>query len=128
MVSIEHIQKIFRGHIAVNEPLKKYTSFQIGGPADYYFEPADKDDVVEILSHLSLQKIPYMMMGRGSNMLVSDEGIRGAVLNLESESAVFGSMAISYAWKRASDSRGLSISASNMISPEWRCSPEFPER
>lgn len=84
MVTLEEMQNIFRGNIAVNEPLNKYTSFQIGGPADYYMEPVDKDDIRTMISYLSQRKIPTMMMGRGSNMLVSDEGIRGAVLNLES--------------------------------------------
>ncbi len=64
--------------------MNRYTSFQIGGPADYYLEPADKDDAVNIVRYLKEQRIPFMMMGRGSNMLVSDEGVRGAVINLES--------------------------------------------
>ena len=63
--------------------MSKYTSFRIGGPADYYLEPADKDDVIQIVNYLRRQQIPLMMIGKGSNLLVSDEGIRGAVINLE---------------------------------------------
>ncbi len=83
MSGIEELQKIFRGHIAAQEPMTKHTSFRIGGPADYYLEPSDKDDVVEAVRWLRRNTMPFMMMGRGSNMLVSDDGIRGVVLNFE---------------------------------------------
>lgn len=83
MINLENIQKIFRGRIALNEPLKKYTSFRIGGPADYYLEPLDKADLVRIVTYLQEQGFPFVMIGNGSNLLVSDDGIRGAVINLE---------------------------------------------
>ncbi|HTK81060.1 MAG TPA: UDP-N-acetylmuramate dehydrogenase [Bacteroidota bacterium] len=84
MVDIIDIKKFFRGFISLNEPLGKYTSFQIGGPADFYLEPADKADVVAIVTYLQQQRLPYLILGKGSNMLVSDDGVRGAVINLES--------------------------------------------
>jgi len=83
MVNIDDIKRVFRGHIALSEPLRKYTSIRIGGPADYYLEPADKEDTVAIIAFLQQQQFPFMIIGRGSNLLVSDEGIRGAVINLE---------------------------------------------
>jgi len=83
MINLEDIKKFYRGRIAINEPLSKYTSFRIGGPADYYFEPSDKDDVVNIVRYMQAQNIPFLILGKGSNVLVSDDGIRGAVINLE---------------------------------------------
>lgn len=83
VVNIDDIRTFFRGHIALSEPLGKYTSFRIGGPADYYLEPADKNDVAEIVGYLRRNGIPYTVIGRGSNLLVSDDGIRGAVINFE---------------------------------------------
>lgn len=83
MVNIDEIQRFFRGRIALSEPLSRYTSFRIGGPADYYLEPADKQDVVRIIPYLQSQNIPFLIIGKGSNLLVSDEGVRGAVINLE---------------------------------------------
>jgi len=83
VVHIEDLQKIFRGRIALNEPMSKYTSFRIGGPADFYLEPRDKDDVVRLITYLQKRSVPYVMIGSGSNLLVSDEGIRGAVVNIE---------------------------------------------
>ncbi len=83
MINIDDIRKFFRGRIALSEPLSKYTSFRIGGPADYFLEPADRDDVVRLVSYLQRQQLPFVLLGKGSNMLVSDEGIRGAVISLE---------------------------------------------
>ncbi len=83
MVNIEDIKKFFRGGIALHEPLSKYTSFRIGGPADYFLEPADKDDVIHLVRYLQQQQISFIVVGRGSNLLVSDDGIRGAVVSFE---------------------------------------------
>ena len=83
VISMDEIRKVFRGRIALNVQLGKYTSFQIGGPADYYLEPADKKDCATLIAYCREQKLPFLVMGKGSNMLVSDEGFRGAVINLE---------------------------------------------
>ena len=83
MLNIDDIKKIFRGRIALHEPLSRYTSFRIGGPADYFLEPSDKEDAVQIITYLHKQGFPLLVVGKGSNMLVSDEGVRGAVVNLE---------------------------------------------
>lgn len=84
MVSLDDIKNFFRGHISLHEPLAPYTSMKVGGPADYYVEPADKMDLVEIIKYFRRNDYPFMMIGRGSNLLISDEGVRGAVLNAES--------------------------------------------
>lgn len=84
MVTLSDIKQFFRGYIAINEPMLKYTSMRVGGPADYYVEPADRQDLVEIVTYFQKNSYPYMMLGRGSNMIVSDEGIHCAAINLES--------------------------------------------
>ena len=83
MLSLSDIQSFFRGRIAVNAPLAPYTSMKVGGPADFFLEPKDKKDVVALIKYLRQQTHPYMIIGRGSNMIVSDEGFRGTVINLE---------------------------------------------
>ena len=83
MVTLSDIKNVFRGYIAINEPMSKYTSMRVGGPADYYVEPADKQDLVEIARYFQKNNYPYLMLGRGSNMIISDEGIRCAAINLE---------------------------------------------
>lgn len=84
MISITEIQKIFKGRITLNEPLAQYTTFRIGGVADYFVEPVDADDIVNLITYINRQSMPYYVMGNGSNILISDEGIRGVVINLES--------------------------------------------
>jgi UDP-N-acetylmuramate dehydrogenase len=84
LISISEIQKVFRGRITLNESLAGYTTFRIGGVADYFVEPVDAEDVVSIIKYINKQGIPFYVMGNGSNILISDEGIKGVVINLES--------------------------------------------
>lgn len=83
MISISEIQKFLKGKISLNEPLARFTTFRIGGEADYYVEPADADDALNIVRYLNKQGVPYYVMGNGSNVLISDDGIRGVVINTE---------------------------------------------
>ena len=83
MVSLSDIKRFFRGTILLDEPLSKYTWMKVGGAADYYVEPMDKNDLIEIAKYFRQNNFPFLILGRGSNVLVSDDGIRGAVINLE---------------------------------------------
>jgi UDP-N-acetylmuramate dehydrogenase len=84
MVSLSDIKKFFRGTILLDESLSKYTWMRVGGAADYYVEPVDRNDLAEIAKYFQQNSFPFLILGRGSNILVGDEGIRGAVINLES--------------------------------------------
>lgn len=64
------------------EPMRLHTSFKIGGPADLYLMPDTPEQVSALLPFIRKCGIPLYILGRGSNVLVSDEGIRGAVLAL----------------------------------------------
>ncbi len=70
-----------RGVVRFNAPLKAYTSFHIGGPADVLVEPADVEDVVQLTRQTHEQKLPIFVLG-GTNLLVRDKGIRGVVVSL----------------------------------------------
>ena len=83
MISLTDIQKFLRGAIAVDVPMAKYTWMKVGGPADFYIEPADRDDLISMIEYFRERNYSWIMLGRGSNVLVSDEGIRGAVINVE---------------------------------------------
>jgi UDP-N-acetylenolpyruvoylglucosamine reductase len=69
-----------------NEPLSKHTTLRVGGPADLYIEPATEQDLASILSLCAERGLPWMMLGRGSNLLVRDGGIRGVVICLAARS------------------------------------------
>lgn len=70
------------GAIFKNEPLAKYTTWKIGGPADVLIVPETKEQLAELAAILHTHDIPWIQLGRGSNMLISDKGIRGAVIKL----------------------------------------------
>ncbi|MCU0454238.1 MAG: UDP-N-acetylmuramate dehydrogenase [Bacteroidetes bacterium] len=84
MIPLDEIHRVVRGRIALNELLGPYTWMKVGGPADCYIEPADRKDLLDLVSVLVAQRVPYLLLGRGSNMLVSDDGFRGVVISLES--------------------------------------------
>lgn len=70
-----------KGVARFNAPLREYTSFHIGGPADVLVEPVDMEDLVQLVMQAHAQKLPIFVLG-GTNVLVRDKGIRGVVVNL----------------------------------------------
>ena len=68
--------------LRVDEPMARHTTFQIGGPADRFLTVENAAQLQGLLSCLRQAGIPYLVLGKGSNLLVSDKGIRGAVLHL----------------------------------------------
>lgn len=71
--------------VLCSEPMSRHTTFRIGGPADYFLTVHTQQELSRTLALLAEQGVPYMMLGRGSNLLVSDRGIRGAVICLAGE-------------------------------------------
>ncbi len=67
-------------NILLNEPMKKHTSFKIGGNADIFIEPSSVEEMIQVIKLCHKHKVPYHVMGNGSNLLISDKGIRGVVL------------------------------------------------
>ena len=65
--------------------LSKRTWYGLGGPVDYFIRPKNTEDLKEVIKRCNENKIPVYVMGFGSNLLISDEGLRGAVIRLESE-------------------------------------------
>ncbi|MGN0479902.1 MAG: UDP-N-acetylmuramate dehydrogenase [Hominenteromicrobium sp.] len=65
-----------------DEPMRAHTTFRIGGPADRFIELSTPSALQTVLGVLSRAEIPYFVLGNGSNLLVPDEGLRGAVLAL----------------------------------------------
>jgi len=65
-----------------DEPLAKRTTLRVGGTADFYCEPASESDLANVLHFCGVNWLPFIMMGRGSNLLVRDGGVRGMVICL----------------------------------------------
>lgn len=68
--------------VLVDEPMKKHTTFRIGGPADYYVLPKTIEEVKKVTALCKEAEIPYYVLGNGSNLLVSDRGYRGVIIHL----------------------------------------------
>lgn len=68
--------------LTANAPMAKYTSFRIGGPADLLVEVFSESGLQGVLQTLHVTATPFFMLGKGSNLLVGDRGIRGIVLKL----------------------------------------------
>lgn len=71
--------------VLLAEPMKKHTTFRIGGPADYFVTPGNEEEVKRAVAICKEEDAPYYIVGNGSNLLVSDEGYRGVVIQLYKE-------------------------------------------
>jgi UDP-N-acetylmuramate dehydrogenase len=85
--SVTSVEKLaakikLRGRVATAEPMSAHTSFRIGGPADLYLAPDDPEALAAALSILHGEGVPVFLLGGGTNLLVADRGIRGAVVDL----------------------------------------------
>ena len=72
----------FRGKLLEQEPLARYTTWRLGGPARYLILPADTDDVVKALEFAQERGLPWVVLGLGSNVLVKDGGFPGVVIRI----------------------------------------------
>ncbi|HUT96231.1 MAG TPA: UDP-N-acetylmuramate dehydrogenase [Candidatus Paceibacterota bacterium] len=63
--------------------LAQYTTFKIGGKADYFYRVKSVDDLIESIKSAKKENLPFFILGSGSNLLVSDEGFRGLVIKME---------------------------------------------
>ncbi len=75
------LEKIVRGEIKRNEPLSSHTSFKIGGAADVWFEPVDVKDLKKAVMFAKRNKIPFFVIGNGSNILAKDAGFAGILIH-----------------------------------------------
>ena len=69
-------------HVYTKEPMRKHTTFRIGGPADYYLIPHCQEEVGQIIAACREAGMPYYILGNGSNLLVGDRGYRGVIIQL----------------------------------------------
>ena len=78
---LENLEKIIsKERIKQNEPIKNHTSFKIGGPAEFYIKITSIKELQKILEFAKKEKIKITILGNGSNVLVSDSGIKGIVI------------------------------------------------
>jgi UDP-N-acetylmuramate dehydrogenase len=71
-----------KGMVRLEEPMSRHTTFRIGGPADLFLQPAEPSELPGLLRLLDRERVPRFILGAGANILVSDRGIRGVVIDL----------------------------------------------
>ncbi len=76
------LSDVFPEIVRPDEPLAPYTWLKVGGPAQYFVEPRSEDELAAVLRHCHEHDIPVRVLGGGSNVLVRDEGVGGAVIRL----------------------------------------------
>jgi len=83
-INVEKIVKKINisGTVRLHEPMSLHTSFRIGGPADLYTRPSNREDLEQLLFIARTMEIPVFILGGGANILVSDRGIRGIVIDM----------------------------------------------
>ena len=81
--AIQELQAILTEEgLLCNEPMKEHTTFRVGGAADLFLMPRDAAELKACLAVLKQREIPFLIIGNGSNLLVRDKGIRGAVIQI----------------------------------------------
>lgn len=68
--------------VRANEPMSRLTTLRVGGPADWYVEPANEQDIEVVARSCRMRRLPLLVLGRGSNVLVRAAGYRGVVMAL----------------------------------------------
>ena len=70
------------GALLYNEPLRNHTTFKVGGEADAFLSVKTQEELIKAVRLCCEKKVPYFILGNGSNLLVSDKGYRGLVISI----------------------------------------------
>ena len=76
---------IAKDSIVIDEPMSRHTTFRVGGPADFFVTPKAKEEVRDVIRICKEAGMPYYIIGNGSNLLVSDAGYRGVIVQIYKE-------------------------------------------
>ncbi|HVZ80471.1 MAG TPA: UDP-N-acetylmuramate dehydrogenase [bacterium] len=81
-MDLAELKKIVKGKVLLDHSIAPYTTYYLGGKAGAFVEPQGVEDLAELLRTLTHGRVPYLMLGGGSNLLFADEGFRGVVIRL----------------------------------------------
>ncbi len=80
--AFKELSKDLKGKILFHVPLSRYTSLRVGGPVDIMIYPSDVMELQKVICFSQTQAIPYVVIGRGSNLLIKDGGLKGIAIRL----------------------------------------------
>jgi len=78
----EEIRRLIKGKVFFNVPMKQFTSMKVGGPVDVLLFPRNVGELKKVVRYARKKSIPITILGKGTNMIVRDKGIRGWMINL----------------------------------------------
>ncbi len=73
---------LIEGRVLFDAPMKHFTSMKVGGPADSLLFPKNRDELKKVVRYARRKKIPFLILGKGTNLVVRDKGVRGWIINL----------------------------------------------
>ena len=82
---IQSLQKQFGKNLILNENLSKYSWFNLGGPAEIFFRPDNKEQLINFLIEVKKRNLSKKIIGAGSNTLIRDQGVKGTIIKLSSK-------------------------------------------
>jgi UDP-N-acetylmuramate--L-alanine ligase len=109
-----------------DEPLAKRTTLRVGGPADFYVEPASEAELAQVLQLCAERRLPFLLLGRGSNLLIRDGGIRGVVICLASAQFTRGSSGRSASTAKPRSTAGIPSRRKSHCHPASPPTPSSP--
>ena len=81
----ELIRTLEEGRVRTDESMKQHTTFRTGGKADFFVTPGTKEELRDVVEVCKKRRMPYYLIGNGSNLLVSDTGYRGVIIQIYRE-------------------------------------------
>lgn len=75
-------KSLIEGRVLFDAPMRQFTSMKVGGPADSLFFPKGEDDLKKLVRYARRKNIPFFILGKGTNLVVRDKGVRGWVISL----------------------------------------------
>ncbi len=84
-LNTDHLEQKFGKNLIIKEDLSKYSWFNLGGPADIFFRPENKDQLINFLKEIKKNNFKVHILGAGSNTLIRDAGVKGVVIKLGSK-------------------------------------------
>jgi len=76
------VSGLIQGKVLFDAPMRQFTSIKVGGPAECLLFPKDVDELKKLIRFVRRKKIPFLILGKGSNLIVRDKGVRGWIINL----------------------------------------------
>ena len=76
------VSGLIQGKVLFDAPMRQFTSIKVGGPAECLLFPKDVDELKKVIRFVRRKKIPFLILGKGSNLVVRDKGVRGWIINL----------------------------------------------